>query len=56
MKIFLVREHIAVGDELIRVAYTDRRKAEDDAASRRHKTQSNNFDVVELEEGVERVV
>lgn len=54
MKIFLVRQHLNVGDEVIRCAYTDRTKAEDDAAARRHRTQTRNFDVVECEDGVER--
>lgn len=54
MKIFLVREHIAVGEELIRVAYTNRKRAYDDAGARCHKTKTQNFDVIEVEEGEER--
>jgi len=48
IKIYLVRQHVQVGDERILGATLHKNTAEDAAAIYRKKTKTENFDVVEV--------
>lgn len=52
MKVFLVRQHVQVGDEIIHGVALKRALAEAVAKRYREKTKTNNFDVVEMESDV----
>lgn len=51
MKIYLVRQHVQVGDELILGASISKLKADTAAQRYCEKTGSKNFDVIEMIDG-----
>lgn len=52
--IYLVRQHLQVGDELILTATIDRECAERQADARNKASGTVNFDVIEVEDGRRR--
>lgn len=51
MKIYLVRQHVQVGDEVILGATISKLKAEIAAQRYCEKTKTKNFDVIEMVDG-----
>lgn len=54
MKIYLVRQHLHVGDEYILAAHLTKSAAEEHARELCASSNTHNFDVVEIEEGHHR--
>ena len=53
-KLYMCREHVQVGDELIHRVYTVKHRADFWAWEQNKKSGTKNFDVVTVEDGLER--